>query len=160
MNESLRRNSRGWNVDPPAYIHSRILFGPGVYLTPEFLEKHSITHVINCAFDGDSPLWFRQTYPTKYKCLEAMDSLNVSIIGWYPMFERTIHQFLREEGSKCVYIHCQAGMNRSGFLALAFACHRLNMDFQSAVAVILRQRPCALMNPAFYKQVYEFSGQT
>ena len=32
--------SRGWMVDPPAFIHPRILFGSGMALTPEFARKH------------------------------------------------------------------------------------------------------------------------
>lgn len=152
-----RRRSRGWQEDPPAYIHSRILFGAGFSITPEFVNKHEITHVINCAFDSDSPRWFKEKYPDKYVCLEAVDSLDANILDWYPEFERTIHRFLREPNAKKVYVHCQCGVNRSGFLCLAFMCKRLNVDFKTSVSVILTQRPCALTNSSYMQQVYEFS---
>ena len=155
----FRRNSKGWETDPPAYIHSRILFGNGIGLTPQFANKHNITHVINCAYDNDSPLWFRTKYTTKYKCLNAIDSTTANIINWYPEFEKTVYSFLREEGSKNLYIHCQCGINRSGFLSLAFMCKRLGMDFNNAVRVILSQRPCALTNTVYKEQVYRFSEQ-
>jgi protein-tyrosine phosphatase len=155
----FRRRSKGWEKDPPAYIHSRILFGPGMYLDEAFVKLHGITHVINCAFDTDSPQWFRSQNPTKYKCLNSVDSLNVNILDWYSEFEKTLHAFLREEGSKNVYIHCQCGINRSGFLVLAFMCKRLNIDFNTAIKTILDQRPCALSNPTYMQQVYRFSEQ-
>ena len=155
----FRRNSKGWEKDPPAYIHSRILFSSGPALTPEFAKKHNITHVINCAFDTDSPSWFSSSFPFNYKCLNAVDNPTANILDWYNTFERTMHEFLRSDGAKNVYVHCQCGMNRSGFLVLAFACRRLNMGFNQAIEIILSQRPCALTNPSYLQQVYRFSEQ-
>jgi hypothetical protein len=152
-----RRRSKGWERDPPAYIHSRILFGAGMSLTPEFAEKHQITHVINCAFDAASPEWFKRRYPNNYICLDAVDSIDANILDWYPAFEKTMHSFLRHEGSKNVFVHCQCGMNRSGFLCLAFMCKRLNVDFHTGVAMILTQRPSALTNSTYMNQLYRFS---
>lgn len=154
-----KRNTKGWQNDPPAYIHPRILFGSGFILTPDFVKKHNITHVINCAFDIDCPAWFQTEFPSNYKCLNAEDDIKVNILDWYPEFERTMHSFLREEGSKNVYVHCQCGINRSGFLCLAFMCNRLSIDFNTAVKSILSQRPCALTNPSFFEIVYGFSGK-
>jgi hypothetical protein len=106
---------------PPAWFSSRILVGPGAYLTPSFVNKHRITHVINCAHDVFSPEWWRKTYPARYVALYAIDSLEHNILDWFAAFESMMLQFLRE-GSGVVYVHCQAGMNRSGFLALAYVC--------------------------------------
>ena len=154
---TFRRRSRGWQADPVAYIHSRILFGAGSFITPEFIKKHNISHVINCAFEQDSPDWFKSTFPSKYKCLNAVDSLDANILDWYIEFEKTIHAFLREEGSKNIYVHCQCGINRSGYLCLAFMCKRFNLDFFGSIKNILMQRPCALTNPEYRNQVYSFS---
>ena len=141
--------------EPPAFFHPRILVGPGVFLTPEFVEKYGITHVINCAQDEFSPPWWRNRYPSKYKVLNAIDSLQTNILEWYPEFEATLHQFLRE-GTGMVYVHCQAGMNRSASLALAYTCKNLGMEFGQLVSSVRRQRPCILQNPVFMKQVKEF----
>ena len=141
--------------DPPAFFHPRILVGPGVFLTSYFAQKHGITHVINCAFDIDSPSWWRELYIERYKCLNAMDGVQYNIMDWYPMFEKTMHEFLRE-GTGVVYVHCQAGMNRSGSLALAYTCKNMNMDFDQLVQSVRRQRPCILQNPVFMNQVKEF----
>ena len=154
---SYRRRSIGWTRDPPAYIHPRIMFGAGgSVLNPEFVGKYSITHVINCAFEDDSPAWFKTKFPNKYECLNALDSVDANILFWYPEFEKVLREFLSEEGSKTIYIHCQCGINRSGFLSLLFACIRLKYDFNEVVKSILTQRPCALTNPSYLKQVKEY----
>ena len=141
--------------DPPAFFHPRILVGPGAFLTPYFAQKYDITHVINCAFDEDSPSWWRTSKPTKYKVLNAIDSARVNILDWYPMFEETMKEYLRD-GTGVVYVHCQAGMNRSGSLALAYTCKNMAMEFDPLVASVKRQRPCILQNPVFTNQVKEF----
>jgi len=150
---SWLRRKQGWANEPPAKIHPRILFGPGIYLSPGFMRMHNITHVINCAFNKDSPSWFREKHPEKYFCLEAIDSLDADIMNWYPEFEMTINSYLEELGSGTIYVHCQCGMNRSGFMALLFVCKKFGFSFETVRRVILKQRPCALTNRTFEKQV-------
>lgn len=152
---SYRRRSKGWEKDAPAYIHPRVLFGSGIALDKEFIRKHNITHVINCAYDEDSPKWFREMYPTRYISLEAIDDINENILKWYPKFEKYMQKYLAETDSDSIYIHCQCGINRSGFLALLFACKKLKYEYTEVVKSILTQRPCALTNPTFRKQVQQ-----
>ena len=140
---------------PPAYFYPRILVGAGEMLTVEFARRYNITHVINCAMNEDSPDWWRSTYPNKYIVLNAQDSLWVNILDWYPRFEETMHRFLRE-GNGTVFVHCQAGMNRSASLALAYSCACLGMEFDTMVAAARRQRPCVLKNQVFMNQVKNF----
>ena len=141
--------------EPPAFSHPRILVGPGAFLTPAFVEKYGITHVINCSFDEFSPPWWRTRFQSKYKVLNAIDSLQTNILDWYPEFEVTLQRFLRE-GTGMVYVHCQAGMNRSASLALAYTCKNLGMDLDTLVTSVRRQRPCILQNQVFMKQVKDF----
>lgn len=141
---------------PPAYFHPRILVGPGAMLTVAFAKRYNITHVINCAMDDDSPVWWRQYVPHLYVVLEALDSrTGVNILDWYPKFEEAMQRFLRQ-GDGVVYVHCQAGMNRSASLALAYACAHFHMDFDALVVATKRQRPCILQNGVFMDQVKEF----
>ena len=150
---SYRRRSKGWQNDAPAYIHPRMLCCSSIELDEEFVRKHNITHVINCAFDEDSPKWFRQTYPNNYKSIEAVDDTDRDIMEWYPTFEKTMQLFLASPNSKTIYVHCQCGINRSGFLCLMYACKKLRYEYNEVVKSILTQRPCALTNPAFRQQV-------
>ena len=141
--------------DAPAFFHSRILVGPGAFLTSAFVQKYGITHVINCCHNDYSPIWWRRQHPTKYKVIEAIDSRDVNILDWYVDFETTLQKFLRE-GDGVVYVHCQAGMNRSASLALAYTAKNLGMNLDDLVASVRRQRPCILQNLVFMNQVREF----
>lgn len=140
---------------PPAWFYSRILVGPGAILTPSFAAQYRITHVINCAMEEYSPWWFRKRHPTRYRVLNAIDSLDVNILKWYPRFEAALYQFLLESNG-VVYVHCQAGMNRSGFLTLAYVTKNFGVDFDALVRAAKQQRPCVLSNPVFMNQVREF----
>ena len=72
---------------------------------------------------------------------------------WYPLFEETINKYLEQPASQTIYIHCQCGINRSGFMALLFACKKFGFPFETVRHVILKQRPCALTNQTFETQV-------
>lgn len=140
---------------PAAWFYPRILVGPGAFLTPRFAAEMNITHVINCAAEGDCPEWFPNRHPEKYVCLHAIDSLYTDILIWYPTFQVKLHEFLCS-GSGVVYVHCQAGMNRSGSLALAYVCKNFHLPFDEVVTAVRRQRPVLLQNPVFMNQVREF----
>jgi atypical dual specificity phosphatase len=140
---------------PAAWFHTRILVGAGNFLTPQFASINKITHVINCAMEYDSPKWFRSEHPEKYECIQAIDSIAVNILDWFPKFETAMLKFLRE-GDGVVYVHCQAGMNRSGSLALAYVCKHFHLDLDAMVVTVRRQRPVLLQNPVFMNQVREF----
>jgi hypothetical protein len=87
--------------------------------------------------------------------LYAIDSLEHNILDWFAAFENMMLQFLRE-GSGVVYVHCHAGMNRSGFLALAYVCKNYMMPLEAMVGAARIQRPCILQNPVFMDQVKTF----
>ena len=140
----------------PAWVHPRIMFGSGDMLTPEFAQQHRVTHVINCAFDQHSPSWFKEQNHGKYLCLEAEDSLKVNILFWYPAFQAAMNDFLRDADCNVVFVHCQAGINRSGFLVLAYVCKKFGYEYETTKSNIILQRPQALQNSFFDEQVRYF----
>lgn len=154
--KGMRRHTKGWMEDPPAKVHVSIMFGAGFMVTPAFVAKHNITHVINCAQDSDSPQWFRDHNPTKYACMNAIDSKDVNITSWYPLFARTMNKFLADPESIVVFVHCQCGINRSGFLTLLYCIQKFGYEYDSTVRMILAQRPCALINPFFREQLINY----
>lgn len=149
----FRRLSKGFMKDAPARLHPNILVGAGCMLTPAFALKHRITHVINCASDCDSAEWVVEEYASNYTCIYAVDSINNDITNWYDEFELTLSSFLRSPECNTVYIHCQAGINRSAFLTLLYCCTRLHYNFDKTCKSMLVQRPCALTNFVYYDQV-------
>jgi len=154
--DKYRHSSKGWEHDPPAKLHPRIMFGSGPMLTPEFVKQNNISHVINCAEDIDSPKWFRQTHPDKYMCLYAEDTVDSDITKWFPQFKECMNAFLAERSSSVVYVHCQCGINRSAFLTLLYLCLKFQFPFENTVRSMLIQRPCCLTNPVFRLQVSEY----
>ena len=143
---------------PPAWAHPRILVGAGFDLTPPFSEKYNITHVINCAFDDASPVWFKKSFPKNYVCLNAIDAEFVNILHWYPAFEEAIHRFLRE-GDGVVYVHCQQGINRSAYLAVAYVCKNFHWDMGFIMNSMRSQRPIVFQNKKFMEQVSIFTNK-
>lgn len=141
---------------PPAYFHSRILVGPGAFLTPKFVYERGISHVINCAEPIHSPEWFQTKYPTRYACLGAPDTPHHRILDWFPMFAQTLQTFLRETTGGTVYVHCQAGINRSACLALTYVCTKFHMDGETMLEAFLRQRPCMFQNSVYRSQVLTY----
>lgn len=152
----FRRKSKGYLSDPLAVIHPNILFGPGAILTEKFIEENQITHIINCALPIDCPEKIQKKFESTYVCLEAIDSPNVDITAWYPKFEFFMNQFLKDKTCKRVYVHCQAGINRSAFLSLLYCCVRFGYPFIPTCKAIVGQRPCALQNYVFFQQVREY----
>jgi hypothetical protein len=150
---SLRYSSHGYQIDPPARIHPNILIGAGEMLTPRFVKQYGITHVINCAQEKDSPSWFKLAHTDRYHCIDAKDTLDSNILKWYPEFKQTMKYFLQNLLCGTVFVHCQCGINRSAFLALMFVCDAFHYPHDNTVISILKQRPCALTNPSFQRQV-------
>jgi hypothetical protein len=139
----------------PAWFYNRVLVGAGPMLTPAFMTKYGITHVINCADDEACPAWYRKSFPHNYVCINAQDSLFVNILDWYPKFEYFLHKFLRESAGT-VFVHCQCGINRSGFLAMTYVCKNFGLTFEDIFFAGRGQRPVLFQNPIFMRQVQEF----
>jgi len=150
--DNLRRASLGARLDNFAYFYPNIIVGAGFMLTPEFMHENSITHVINCAFEEHSPVWFKQIYPEKYVCLNALDG-DVDILQWYPKFKEYMDKFIKDKESNKIFVHCQWGMNRSGFLTLAYVCKEYNLTMKQVMVNTLCQRPCLYQNRRFLKDV-------
>jgi hypothetical protein len=151
-----RRCSNGWQRDPPAKIYTNIIFASADHLTPRFVMANNITHVINCALEADSPEWFKSSNPEKYYCLNAIDSLDTNIVDRFGEFEYVMDKFIREPDSATVFVHCQCGINRSGFLSLLYGCKKFGYSYDEMVKIILKQRPCALTNYVFKAQCFDF----
>jgi hypothetical protein len=151
-----RGPSKGWQNDPIACLYPRIYVGAGCQLTPELAKDANFTHVINCATAEDGPQWFSEQNPAKYAILNAVDSLDTNILDWYPIFEQIMFNFLRDPNGRNIYVHCQCGINRSSFLAIAFVCRTFGFQMKSLAHSLIAQRPCALTNQSFWNQVSDF----
>jgi protein-tyrosine phosphatase len=152
-----RLRSRGPFLDPPMLLRPNIMVGPGIYLTPAFVNQHKITHVVNVADDSAAPMWVKRSFGHRYAHIPTEDNLTTNIFDAYPKFEQTMLQFLRDPSSRMIYVHCQAGMNRSATLAIAFVSRIFQIPVEGLIFHGLRQRPCILANPSFNAQLLAFA---
>lgn len=155
MLHSQRRRSKGFMLDPIANPCYRVLLGNCERMTPEFIKEKHITHVINCAEDLFAPEHVK--IPGRYVCMNARDTLTTQIFLHYPQFSETLKTFLKDPECENVYVHCQAGMNRSAFLVCAWLVMELDMSPIDAISRIVEERPCVMTNLAFLQQLFEFA---
>ena len=153
-----RKNSRGCLQDSIARIHPKIVIGAGPQLDLFNCHMHHISHVINCAGEETCPEHMKQHFleTDRYVCINAEDTEEVKITKWYPEFKDVMNKFLRDPECTTVFVHCRMGMNRSAFLALMYVCDRFQYNFDKTCKAIITQRPCALQNMVFYKQVQQY----
>ncbi len=148
--------TKGWFKDPVAKLHPRIILGPGFLLSPQFKETHSITHVVNCAYDESCPQWVRFQLKDKYECINAADSHEHDITDWYPQFKQVMDRFLNDPDCKTIYVHCHCGINRSAFLCLLYLCLKFDYSLETVIKSMTLQRGCTLLNPNFREQVVAY----
>jgi protein-tyrosine phosphatase len=154
--DKYRRNSKGWKLYPLAKIHPRIIVGSAESVDLYTISMYGITHVINCAEDWVTSKWFKTEFPDRIVCIGALDHRTEDITKWYPLFEETMNKFLADSSCVTIYVHCECGINRSAFLSLIYMCKKFGMSMQNVIKNILIQRPCALTNENFRKQVVDY----
>jgi len=154
--DKYRRNSKGWEKDPIARVHPKIYMGPANKIDLFTFSSLGITHVVNCAEEWVSNEWYLREFPERYACIGALDHRTEDIIKWYPKFEETMNRFLADASCNTIYVHCECGINRSAFLCLIYMCKKFGMSMQNVIKNILIQRPCALTNESFRKQVVDY----
>jgi|APCry1669189034_1035192.scaffolds.fasta_scaffold183138_2 hypothetical protein len=155
--DSARFRSRGYLGDPPVFLFPRILVGSGETLSRSFLDRYGITHIVNCASEEACPPAIRNLMgPARYRTIDAIDG-NVNIFQrWYPAFKDAMDTFLKDPTCRTVFVHCQAGVNRSVTLAVGYVSRTFGVPLSAIVNRIVSVRPCALQNPHFKRQVYDF----
>lgn len=117
----------------------------------------NITHIMNCAEDQVCPPVAKSIVGSKYKCINAIDHPLYPILErHYSEFEKAMDGFLRDPTCSNVYVHCQAGINRSACLIIAYIVKRFGISLMKILEHTLKQRPCILTNPGFQKQLLEF----
>jgi protein-tyrosine phosphatase len=154
--DKYRRNSKGWKLDPLAKVHPRIIVGSANSMDLFTVSLYNITHVVNCAEDWVTTPWFKIEFPERVACINALDRKTEDITKWYPLFETSMNTFLADPECKTIYVHCECGVNRSGFLTLIYMCLKFGYNIETAVKSMLIQRPCMFTNTEYRKQAIEY----
>ena len=154
--DKYRRNSRGWSLDPIAKVHPRIIVGSAKNVDLYTIVTYNVTHVVNCAEDWVSSKWFKNQFPDRLVCINALDHQTEDITKWYSLFESSMNTFLADPDCKTIYVHCECGINRSGFLTLIYMCLKFGYNVETVIKSMLIQRPCMFSNRTYRAQVIEY----
>jgi protein-tyrosine phosphatase len=154
--DKYRRNSKGWEKDLLAKVHPRILVGSANNVDLYTVSSNNITHIVNCAEEWVSSVWFKSEFPERIICINALDHKTEDITKWYPLFETSMNKFLSDPECKTIYVHCECGINRSGFLVLIYMCLKFGYDIETVAKSMLIQRPCMFTNPSYRLQTIEY----
>lgn len=154
--DQYRRNSRGWQRDPIARVHSRIILGAAHEFGIFLMTKYGITHVVNCANDSFGNRNFKASWSERYACIGAIDSEQEDITKWYPEFEKKMNEFMIDPTCEVIYVHCECGINRSACLVLMYLCIKFGYSPETIAKSIIMQRPCVFTNKAFMSQSIEY----
>jgi hypothetical protein len=141
------------SADEPYEVAPRVWFGSARNTwNPDVIGR--FTHVVNCDSSKDS------TGPRgqlkNFLFLESFDEPTFPILKrHYGSMRAFIDDALREPTAS-VYIHCFAGINRSGALAVAYACDILNLPAVKVVHHVRRgTNRLILTNDGFMVQLVE-----
>ena len=149
--------SKGFLHDRIALVYPRILLGPGG-MSPTFIKTQNITHVLNCAEENACPPALSAHLGARgYACMDARDDETNILDSHYARFETAMDRFLRDPSCRNVYVHCQAGMNRSATLVIAYLVRRFRAPLHGVVEHVARQRPCILTNVHFQEYLCKFA---
>ena len=110
------------------------------------LETDAVVSVLN---NTDH---FIQEFSTKtWLPIKAFDDKDQDISQYF----NKVFEFLdnlEKENKKCI-IHCQAGVNRSATIVLAYYIHKTNVDLFNAYEYLSSMRPGIIYNIGFRKQL-------
>jgi len=122
------------------------------------LRSEGITHIINTVEHNCSKTG-AQVYGDEFQYLgfTSKDDERYPIMKH---FEET-YEFIeraREAGGKCL-IHCMAGINRSGALAVAYVMVHKNIGPVSATRLVFAARKPVLTNEGFIRRLVTFAAE-
>lgn len=113
-----------------------------------WLKKHRITHIVNCAFE--LPEYHRDA-GIKYISLKLNDIPNQPI---YHTLEPS-HSFIKSAASKRgkILVHCAAGISRSASIVIYHLMKTYKITYNDALNMLRQVRPIVNPNNGFEKQL-------
>lgn len=125
-----------------------------------YLNRIGITHVLNCAagetytnsnkHKGSSP-YPHSSGVVYYKTLHADDNEGYNMMKHIEETKNFIDDAKRRKG-RC-FVHCAMGVNRSGFVCIAYVMIEKNMGLLEALETVRKKHGPVVCNPSFQKQL-------
>mmetsp|Transcript_5861 Transcript_5861/g.13977 ORF Transcript_5861/g.13977 Transcript_5861/m.13977 type:complete len:208 (+) Transcript_5861:89-712(+) len=140
----------------PAQILPHVLLGAATDAQDrQALKALGVTHVLNCAGGAvHTGAMFYKPVGIEYSQFNSEDTQGYDIMSHYSVLEKLADEAKATGGR--LFVHCEAGVNRSGSLCLAY--HALSTSTPLLLSAkhckAARGRICT--NCGFQKQVFEF----
>ena len=144
----------------PAEMTHYLFLGSSAHARdPSLLHKLGITHVINCA-ENDVGI---EHYASLRECSIECSGFNSSDAKEYTMLAHhddvlAMVTAIKDSHGVCM-LHCQAGVNRSGFLMIALLCGLEHMPLLKAAAWARQQRGRVCTNVGFQNQLLQLAKE-
>ena len=122
------------------------------------LEKHSISHIINCTEDLPCPFEATKTYLR----IPIADNTHVNVKQYFKTTAEWIDKAIEESPSNNILIHCASGSSRSATIAISYIIQkRVHLDESTTSMISKAQeiRPIILPNPGFIEQLEQYSQE-
>lgn len=164
---SASPSSRRLNPPGPFLVSESGLLMSGLYQNEDIGAKASggVTHVINMAHDARKDAERKELHEAvgiKYLGVSALDLAGYDIMQHWQEVLEFAQDFYesREEGgeAKFLLIHCIAGINRSGALAVALVCAKDGKTLFDAIAQVRAGRAGPILtNVSFQHQLVDWA---
>ncbi|KAJ8503211.1 hypothetical protein ONZ45_g11064 [Pleurotus djamor] len=120
----------------------------------ELLIQHHITHLVQVM---DAP-WLPLSEKDGFNCyrIQILDQASADLKPHLEAVCNHIDAALRS--GRSVLVHCQQGVSRSPAIVIAYLIRNLGMSFDTAYALLKRQRACIKPNSGFVKALQEWEG--
>lgn len=105
-----------------------------------------------------------QSFPTaafhpthfRYLCLTLTDLEEDSLVRFLPSALSFIHREIT--AGRKVFVHCDAGVSRSGSIVTAYIMATHHLSFENALQFVQQKRPCVSPNEGFQNQLKALSS--
>uniref|UniRef100_A0A7S1FDJ1 protein-tyrosine-phosphatase n=1 Tax=Noctiluca scintillans TaxID=2966 RepID=A0A7S1FDJ1_NOCSC len=141
----------------PAEILPHLLLGSRMHaICPEQLKKQGVTHVLNCASAQVSTgTRLYAPHGIVYDEFKSDDREGYNIMAHFDQFSALADEVGRQGGR--LFVHCEAGVNRSGTLSVAYHVSRSGMSLLDSARHCKKQRGRICTNADFQVQLFRFA---
>mmetsp|Transcript_106521 Transcript_106521/g.299310 ORF Transcript_106521/g.299310 Transcript_106521/m.299310 type:complete len:196 (+) Transcript_106521:134-721(+) len=120
------------------------------------MRSLGITHVLNCAaWSVHTGASFYEPLGIEYDEFQAEDTQGYNIFQHYSRMATIADAAAKAKGR--LLVHCEAGVNRSGTLCLAYYAMHTGTPLVASAEYCKAQRGRICTNPAFQLQLVEFA---
>lgn len=138
---------------PMTHVTQRLYLG-NAFNARDFyeLKKANIGLIVNCTTE------FPNFFPDEFEYVQVpvQDVPNESLTPYFNSVTQKIHQYLQENPTKNVFIHCFMGASRSVSFLIAYLMRYNHTTVDESIEKIESLRPFINLNVDFYFQLVEY----